>query len=167
LKYLIFIELNFIRYTFIHWLGKEQNIIPIKSKRGLKAINSINKGIKACVAIDIPVLMLSSFFNSLIGNEYEFRNFAFMLQYVCKTATANGLRIVFESILHIDRIIKLLNIMRKEFKIYYETFNPIRCGTGIPVEEIHRIRPDAIDHVHVKDAPKNMKDYCNLTEGEG
>ncbi len=136
------------------------------SPQGDDAILSITKGVDACRDMNIPILMLSSFFASQILNDVDFINFSELLRYACTYGQDNGVGIVFECILHIDKIMKMLDAV-KGLRLCYDTLNPIRFGSGDPNEEILRIGRENIDHVHVKDAPADLKGCCLLGTGYG
>ncbi|MDO4269459.1 MAG: sugar phosphate isomerase/epimerase family protein [Eubacteriales bacterium] len=152
----------------LHTLVREGTMrYPLASPEGERAARSIQKGIEACKAMRIDRLMLSSFFASEIRHAYDFNNFADMLSYACDLGAENGVRIVYEGILPIERLLRLLDIVGDRLTVLYDTLNPIRFGSGDPQEEIRRIGVDRIDHIHVKDAPHEMVGCCLLGTGEG
>ncbi len=152
----------------LHTLVREGTMLhPMDSAQGELAKESIRKGVAACVAMGIDRLMLSSFFASRIGNDYELENFSSMLSYACDLGEAHGVRIVYEGILHIDRFLLLLDRVGERLTVLYDTLNPIRFGSGDPLEEIQRIGVDRIDHVHLKDAPPLWIGWCLLGTGMG
>ncbi|MCI8855211.1 MAG: sugar phosphate isomerase/epimerase [Clostridiaceae bacterium] len=152
----------------LHTLVREGTMLhPMGSAQGELARESIQKGIAACAAMKINRLMLSSFFASRIGNDYELENFASFLSYACDLGEEHGIRIVYEGILQIDRFLLLLERVGERLAVLYDTLNPIRFGSGDPLEEIRRIGVDRIDHVHVKDAPSNLIGCCLLGTGVG
>lgn len=152
----------------LHTLVREGTMLyPAASGKGGLARESIQKGVAACAEMGIGCLMLSSFFATRIGNDYQLDNFAAMLEYACALGAERGVRIVYEGILHIDRLLGLLDRLGERLGVLYDTLNPIRFGTGEPAEEIRRIGAARIDHIHLKDAPHDMVGCCLLGEGEG
>ena len=123
----------------LHTLVREGTMLyPAASGKGGLARESIQKGVAACAEMGIGCLMLSSFFATRIGNDYQLDNFAAMLEYACALGAERGVRIVYEGILHIDRLLGLLDRLGERLGVLYDTLNPIRFGTGEPAEEIRQ-----------------------------
>lgn len=141
-------------------------LYPCNTPQGQQGMEEIKHCIEACVAMNIPSLMVSSFFATLLRNEWDFNAFAEQLRYACQLGRDNGVRIVYESVLTPKRILRMIEVAGDDLTICYDTLNPIRWGTGDPLNEIPQLLPH-IDHFHVKDAPFNLKGYEMIGKGAG
>ena len=135
------------------------------SAQGEQALKSIINGIRACSALGIDTLMLSSFFASEIKHDEQFHNYARVLRLACKMGAEKGVRIVFESVLPVAKILQMRELVGEDLKICYDTGNPVRWNSGNPCDEIRQIGVHAIDHIHLKDFPADKIGYCLLGEG--
>lgn len=142
-------------------------IQPLNTTLGDLAIKSIDNGIRACVKMGIPVVFLSSFFQSFINNDYQFDNYAKLASYANQVAKDNGITLVFESVLPLERFSKMLDAIGPGVKILYDTLNPIVYRSGEPKLEIQAFGKDKINQFHVKDMAPNYQDFCLLGEGVG
>jgi len=142
-------------------------VFPAKSDKGIRAIESIAKGIDACYAMGIHTLMLSAFFATEIKTTEQFSNYIEILKHACNLGKDKNVRIVFEGVLHIDQFLRMKELVGDELKFCYDTGNPIRWKSGEPAEEIRKLGLDNIDHVHVKDLPADRVGYCLLGDGIG
>ena len=140
---------------------------PLNSAQGLRAKENLQNIIKACREMNVDTMMVSSFRDSMIRHDYDFVNTAAMLRYACDLGKDAGVRVVYESVLHIDRQLRLLDLVGDDLYILYDTLNPLRYGSGDPIEEMRRIGLERIDHIHVKDAPEEMVGCCLLGTGVG
>ncbi len=140
-------------------------LCPLSTSQGQEGMLSVSKCIDACVDMKIPKLMLSSFFATLVRNDWDFDIFAQHLKYACELGREKGIQIVYESVLTVDRILKMIDVVGEDLKICYDTLNPIRWGTGNPRDEIRKLGKERIDHFHVKDAPFDLKGYSLIGQG--
>lgn len=139
-------------------------LFPMDTPQGREGMQSLLKCIDACADMGIPQLMVSSFFATLVRNDWEFEMFARMLKYAVELGRDKGVTVVYESVLTPQRILRMIETVGGDLKICYDILNPIRWGTGDPREEI-RILDKYIDHFHVKDAPYDLKGYCPIGQG--
>ncbi len=155
-----------IAYQALHLytLVREGGMIhPFDSEQGRSAKLSIDAGIAACAELKIPALMLTSGFGCRIEDETGFARFGNMLRYACDCGDERGVRIVFESILQIDEIMRMRDRTGGRLFICYDIFNPIRFGTGRPLIDLARLDIGCVDHFHLKDAPDNAEGFgCTL-----
>lgn len=153
----------------LHPYGLQRNgnlLFPLDTLRGRQGAAEVEQCVKACAAMKIPSLMLSSFFATLVRNEWEFQTFAQQLRRACQVGREHGVRIVYESILSPRQILRMIDMTGNDLTICYDTLNPIRWGTGNPLLEIPLLRGH-IDYFHLKDAPFDLKGYAMLGEGRG
>ena len=140
-------------------------LYPRDTPQGQQAALSIRKGVEACSAMKIPTLFLSSFFATLIRNDYEFENYAAHLRYACDYGREKGIKIVYESVLPIDRFLKMRELAGEDLGILYDVVNPFVYGSGVPSDELRAFGKDAIDQIHVKDRGPDYKGFTLLGEG--
>ncbi len=141
-------------------------LFPLDTPQGMAAQESIEKCIDACVDMKIPSLMLSSFFATLIRNRWEFDVYAQHLKRAVEIGRDKGVRIVYECILDVEQIFRMLETVGPELTLCYDLFNPLRYTFGSP-EDLFRIGLEHIDHFHIKDAPADLKGYAPIGEGVG
>lgn len=125
----------------------------------------IDKGIESCVALGIPTLFLSSFLKLFIYNKFQFENFAAHLRYANQMAQANGIQVLYESVLPLDKQYKMLELAGDGVGVLYDILNPICYGSGLPWEEIKQLGASLINQVHVKDRESDHRTYCLLGKG--
>lgn len=142
-------------------------LYPLGTPQGDRGRDSVIRCIDTCAAMSIPTLMLSSFFATLVRNDWDFDVFAGQLAFACRYGRDHGVRIVYESVLSPERILRMIEATRGELTICYDILNPIRWGTGNPQTEIPTLGLEHIDHFHVKDAPDDLKGYALLGQGRG
>lgn len=167
--YLQAAEENHVVLQSLHPYGLQRSgtmLFPTDTPQGRQGMKDVSKCIEACEAMKIPTLMVSSFFATLLRNEWDFDAFAQQLRFACQLGRDHGVRIVYESVLSPARILRMLEAVGDGLSICYDTLNPIRWGTGEPREEIPKLISH-IDHFHVKDAPWDLKGYALLGEGRG
>ena len=151
-----------------HGLQRVGNMLfPTNTPQGERGKYEVERCIDACQSMGIPNLMVSTFFATLLRNEWDFDAFADQLRHACAYGKDHGVLITYESVLTPKRLLRLLEACGGDnIAICYDILNPIRWGTGEPVEEIPQLLP-YIDHFHVKDAPYDLKGYALLGEGRG
>jgi sugar phosphate isomerase/epimerase len=142
-------------------------LFPAGTSQGDRGRNSLIRDVDACAAMGIPSLMISSFFATLVRNDWDFGVFTEQLSFACQYGADHGVQIVYESVLTPERILRMIEATGGSLRICYDTLNPIRWGTGNPQDEIPALGLEHIDHFHVKDAPNNLKGYAMLGEGRG
>lgn len=153
----------------LHPYGLQRNgnmLFPLDTLRGQQGAKEVMQCIDACAKMQIPCLMLSSFFSTLVRNEWDFLTFAQQLQRACEVGADYGVRIVYESVLVPRQILRMIEMTDGRLRICYDTLNPIRWGTGDPAAEIPQLA-DYIDHFHLKDAPWDLKGYAMIGTGRG
>jgi sugar phosphate isomerase/epimerase len=139
---------------------------PVDTPRGRQGLEEMAHCIDVCAAMGIPNVMVSSFFATLVRNEWDFAVFADHLRHACRLGQEKGVRIVYESVLSVERLLRMLETVGENLTVCYDTLNPIRWGTGLPRQEIPQLAAH-IDHFHVKDAPEDLKGYALIGEGRG
>jgi sugar phosphate isomerase/epimerase len=139
---------------------------PVDTPQGRQGLEEMAHCIDACAVMGIPSVMVSSFFSTLVRNEWDFEVFADHLRHACRLGQEKRVRIVYESVLSTERILRMIEMAGENLTICYDTLNPIRWGTGDPRREIPQLAAH-IDHFHVKDAPGNLKGYALMGEGRG
>ncbi|MCD7790151.1 MAG: sugar phosphate isomerase/epimerase, partial [Bacteroides thetaiotaomicron] len=85
-------------------------LFPLDSTKGESAQRSIERCIDACVDMHIPTLMLSSFFDTLIHNRWEFQVYASHLRRAVEMGKDKGVIISYESILSPEQIFEMFDI---------------------------------------------------------
>ena len=141
-------------------------LFPPDTPQGESAQESIRKCIDACAEMKIPSLMVSSFFATLIRNRWEFEVYAQHLKRAVELGREKGVRIVYETILNVEHILQMLEIVGPDLTLCYDLFNPLRY-TLAPPEDLFTIGLEHIDHFHIKDAPADLKGYVPIGEGVG
>ena len=139
---------------------------PLSSPQGESAKESILAGIEACAAMAVPELFLTSGMACQIENEEDFNNTAKIFKFACRAGAEKGVRIVFESILPANEILRMIDAVGEELRVCYDIFNPIRFNSANPLEEIPKLS-HVVDHYHLKDAPKDLIGCCLLGDGCG
>ena len=142
-------------------------IHPLDSACGRVGLESICEAVKACYALEIPRLMLTSGFMCQIKNERDFVQFSESLRAACEIAGEKDITVVFESALDVWEIKRMCDIVGPSLRICYDIFNPIRFHTADPREEIKQIGLNKIDHFHLKDGPDNCIGCTLLGQGCG
>lgn len=126
---------------------------------------SLKMCVKACAEMNIPELMVSSFFNTAVLNEWDIQTYARHLNYACDVAQDYGIVVSYECALTLPKMFQMLELTDGRVKICYDVRNPITEGCGCPVEDIPALGAEYISHFHIKDAPENMKNWCLIGEG--
>jgi len=139
---------------------------PTDTPQGKQGMEEMAHCIDVCAAMGISNVMVSSFFATLVRNEWDFAIFADHLRNACRLGQEKGVKIVYESVLSTGRILRMIEEVGENLAICYDTLNPIRWGTGDPRQEIPELAA-YIDHFHVKDAPGDLKGYSLIGEGRG
>lgn len=159
-----------VQLQSLHPYGLQRNgnmLFPLDTLRGQQGAREVEHCIDACAAMKIPSLMLSSFFATLVRNEWDFETFAQQLRHACQYGEDLGVKVIYESVLKPDRLLRMIDVCnKKNIALCYDMLNPIRWGTGEPVEEIPRLY-SFIDHFHIKDAPNDLKGYAEIGRGRG
>lgn len=137
------------------------------SDMGRQALLSIQKGLEACRAMEIPALLVTSYDACGIVNGYDIECTARLLEKAVQMSGDYGVQLVYESILQGGYIRQILDYVGPGLKLCYDILNPIKFLKGDPVEEIGQFGTQWIDHVHLKDCPREMTGFCQLGEGYG
>lgn len=125
---------------------------------------SLSKCIDACVDMNIPELMVSSFFNTAVQNEWDIRTYARHLNYACDVAQDKGVVVSYECALPLPKIVQMIELTGGRIKICYDVRNPLTEGSSEPCQDIPTLIR-YISHFHIKDAPENMKNWCLIGDG--
>lgn len=114
-------------------------------------ISEIKKGAEACAAIGIKNLMIESFFDSAINNDFELDKTGVFLAEAAKVTQDYGIQLIYESFVPVDKTMKLYEMSNKGFKLCYDVLNPLKYGFGDPLDELKVYPLEMIDHIHCKD----------------
>ena len=137
------------------------------SPMGRQALLSIRKGLEACQAMHIPAMLVTSYDACSIVNSYDAECTAKLLSQAVHMARDHGVQLVYESILQGEIIQQILDEVGPGLKLCYDILNPIKFLKGDPAAEIKKFGTQWIDHVHLKDCPREMTGFCQLGEGYG
>lgn len=158
-----------IELQSLHPYGLQRDgtmLFPLDTPQGQAAQESIIKCIDACADMNIPSLMLSSFFATQIRNRWEFDVFAQHLKRAVEAGRDKGVRIVYESILDLERLEQMLDVVGPELTLCYDLINPLRYTLDTP-EDVFKIGLEHVDHFHIKDLPSDLKGYAPIGQGAG
>lgn len=122
------------------------------TSRGDAARLSISNGILACHHMNIPsiVCTVSPETKEGLANSIEHLKFA------CAFARQYGITITMESILPLNTILYILDRVGPELKICMDILNPLRFGSGDPIEQILTFSNKHIHHFHMKDSLRKL-----------
>lgn len=126
---------------------------------------SLEMCVKACADMGIPELMVSSFFNTAVVNDWDIKVYARHLSYACDLAQEYGIIVSYECALTLPKLLQMLELTGGRAKVCYDVRNPITEGCGYPVEDIPALGAEHISHFHIKDAPEDMKNWCLIGDG--
>lgn len=138
-----------------------------ESTMGKHALNSIRKGAEACRDMGIPALLVTSYDACKIVNAYDVECTAKTLKAAVEITDDCGVQLVYESVLAAEWVQWILDYVGPSIKLCYDILNPIKFLTGRPADEIRQFGSQRIDHVHLKDCPKEMTGFCQLGSGYG
>lgn len=154
-------------YTMVRDAG---HIYPMDSPEGELATTSIRNGIDSCVAMGIPCLNISAFFQSNVNSEYDWKNLLDHLVYAVEYGRDKGIYVAYEPGVPLRKIEEILDKI-PEITLNYDLTNPRSLGLGEPLQELVAIDTKRIDHVHVKDSRRNefgkYMGPCFAGEGSG
>ena len=140
---------------------------PVDSSKGKDAVISFKNAVKTCVQMGIDTVMVASFDASGVNNDYDLENTAIMLALFSKIARDSGVNLVYEGVMPISKVLRILDKTNCSIKLCFDVLNSIRFGHGYPCDELKKLSVEMIDHVHLKDAPYNLEGCCTLGEGAG
>ncbi|MCK8824215.1 sugar phosphate isomerase/epimerase family protein [Fuchsiella alkaliacetigena] len=137
------------------------------SKEYQIAMMSITKAIDAAAAMEIPMVMIPSFARSDIRSEEAFARAVEVLKYSCDYAQERGVKIGTESLLSVERLLKLLaEVDRPNLELYFDTQNHyLREGYSIP-QMLRELLPNLYPEIHVKDGKDGDLSGALLGEGD-
>ncbi len=141
-------------------------LFPMDTSQGERGKKDVEMSILACEKLGIDNVMLSSFFATYVRNEWDFATFGSQMRHACEFGADHGVRVTYESVLRPERILRMLDLCGDNLRLCYDVINPLRHGTGEPLEELKILMP-YVDHFHVKDMPADMKGYAMIGEGSG
>ena len=124
---------------------------PRGNSRGDMADLSLRKGFEACKALKVPKVVIT--FDS--DNEETFVNNLYHVRYAEKLSQETGVGITVETAMTLPRIMRMLEEISPDDGICMDLLNPLRFGTGDPIEQIQAFG-DRIDHFHLKDSTKDL-----------
>ena len=132
-----------------------------QSGRGELAKLSVDKGIEACAALEIPVVNISCGFN----DEETFGNLIENLRYAVNIASDKGIRVVFES----SKPVPVLQRLFEAVPGLLFNYDIANSFMGDKDYQLPRAFLSLIDHVHIKDYKKDPNTGKNVPcfAGEG
>lgn len=125
---------------------------PVNTPQGDAARASIRNGIRACRALDIRTLVITV----SPKTEDAYSNALSHLEYACRLAEISQVEIAVESALPLPLIQVLLDRLKGRVKVCMDILNPLRFGTGDPIEQIQAFGTETISHFHMKDSLRSL-----------
>lgn len=122
------------------------------SSRGAAARESLCRGISACRALGIPVMVVTAD----PATEEAAEHVVTHLRTVSERARDSGVEIALECALPLERIQGLLQRLDDGVKICMDMLNPLRFGTGDPRRQLRTFGPARISHFHMKDSLRSL-----------
>ena len=123
--------------------------------------------LQAADELEIPVIQVPSFYTNAITNAREMEASAFYFSYACKAAERYGIVIGTENTLPAEDQLRLLRMVGySNFKIYFDTQNPVVFHAGNPAE-MFRTLSGSVCQIHVKDGTDEQMGTMPLGEGKG
>jgi sugar phosphate isomerase/epimerase len=139
---------------------------PMNTPKGEQGRKSLLRCIDACADMGIDNLMVSSFFQTMINNDWDLGVYAQHLKCACEAGRDKGVLITYEGVLTVPKLMQLFDMAGGDnLKMCYDILNPRSLGTGDPQEQIRALGTKYIDHFHVKDATEDYKNCCLIGEG--
>ncbi len=140
---------------------------PQESCHGKLAVENISNGIKACAEMKVPNVFIPSIFAGRIDNDFELEMVALYMKVAGSIAKENGVELLYESFMSVEKTMDLYERAGKCFKLCYDTLNPYKYGFGNAVEELKRYDLSMIHTIHIKDCSNDYKYTELFGEGNG
>ncbi len=126
-----------------------------------------DEALQAADELEIPVIQVPSFYTNAMTNAREMEASAFYFSYACKAAERYGIVIGTENTLPAEDQLRLLRMVGySNFKIYFDTQNPVVFHAGNPAE-MFRTLSGSVCQIHVKDGTDERMGTMPLGEGKG
>lgn len=133
---------------------------------GMIAIETIQKGIEAALAMEIPVVQLPSFDNGDIRTEDDFYNTCEKVRYACDLAEGTGVTIAIENVLDAGQTKKMLQeVDSSHLKVFYDTQN-YYLDRGYSQPDILEALAEHVIQIHVKDGYNRTISSALLGRGD-
>lgn len=127
----------------------------------------LSKAVEAAAAMRIPIVQIPSFFSNEIKTPENLRSAAHFLRYTCELAEKYNILVGSENTLSLDETFELIDLVdRANFRIYFDTENPVFFKNNNPAEMIRRLGSH-ICEVHVKDGTAEQLSCRPLGQGHG
>ncbi len=130
------------------------------------ALEGITCAINAAQSMEIPVVMLPSFGESMIRTEEDFTRAVDCLQYACDYAGEKGVTVATENALSASEIYALFEAVgRKNLRLYYDSQNHY-LQKGYNIADLLKEVGSLVCEVHLKDGKEGQLSAALLGEGE-
>lgn len=128
---------------------------------------AIRTGIRTCVEMNVPLLMLPCCWDGYLRTEADIENASEMLRTVCKEAEEKNVTVAVETVLSPKKLKDMADyIGSSSFKIYYDTQNTQYFAGACPSEELRQIDVSDIAEVHFKEGLADVQGCRCFGEGE-
>uniref|UniRef100_UPI00140AD787 sugar phosphate isomerase/epimerase family protein n=1 Tax=Enterocloster aldenensis TaxID=358742 RepID=UPI00140AD787 len=122
----------------------------------------IRKSIDALSVMNIPLLMLPSFFDGEIKDEDGFLNTARMLSWACSYGADKGVAISWENGMSVEENLRMIDMVDKDnFGLGFDTQMPHACN-GYYVPDMIRHLKGHINMLHIKDGRGSRMESAEL-----
>lgn len=122
----------------------------------------IRKSIDALSVMNIPLLMLPSFFDGEIKDEDGFLNTARMLSWACSYGADKGVSISWENGMSVEENLRMIDMVDKNnFGLGFDTQMPHACN-GYYVPDMIRHLKGHINMLHIKDGRGSRMEGAEL-----
>ncbi|MCC2875070.1 sugar phosphate isomerase/epimerase [Lachnoclostridium pacaense] len=122
----------------------------------------IQKSIDALSAMNIPLLMVPSFFDGEIKDEDGFRNTAKMLKWACEYGADKGVVISWENGMSVEENLRMIDMVGKDnFGLGFDSQMPHACN-GYYVPDMIRHLKGHINMLHIKDGKGSQMEGAEL-----
>ncbi len=140
-------------------------LCPPGTKGWDEAQLSLKKAVDACVDLNIPEMMVSSFFNTDIKTDSDFKSYIRHLNNICGYAEDKGVIISYETPFSLKKIQEIIDLTNGKLKICYDVMNPTIFSSGVPTDDIPVLGLHRISHFHFKDMVPGTENWCPMGEG--
>ncbi|MGI6106833.1 MAG: sugar phosphate isomerase/epimerase family protein [Lachnospiraceae bacterium] len=115
------------------------------------ALKTVNRAVRAAVILGADILVIPCFGGMELNTPESFQRMTGFLQKVCGMAESAGLTVGAETSLPLEKDKELLQAVdRGNFRIYFDTANPVMMNFGDPIRMLEELLPQ-ICEIHVKD----------------
>lgn len=127
----------------------------------------IEQSVLAAAEMGIPVIQFPSFYENAMADRASMEASAVWFRRACALAEPCGIVIGTENTLSCEANLELLSLVdRPNFRVYFDTENPVFFGSGNPAEMLRRLS-GRICQIHVKDGVDGRMSHTPLGEGHG